>query len=138
MQNLSPGFCQARGEQRGLGDTSVPLWVTEGPRTPPAPPGHEGVFPKPASVLGTLLQLHPTPERAPALPAHPFGGEGPGTLLSLIPLAPQGDSCVCQGVHPPTAESTGWGSFLETFMQLMRFQECVSELEQGFSVMILL
>lgn len=45
---------------------------------------------------------------------------------------------MCEGIYPPTAETTGWGLFLETLMQLIRFQECVSELEQGFSVTILL
>lgn len=38
----------------------------------------------------------------------------------------------------PTMETTGRGLFLETLIQLIRFQERVSELEQDFTVKILL
>lgn len=79
----------------------------------------------------------PHQSEPPALPPHPFGGKGSGTLINIIPLTSQGVfPGVREAVRPPTAETTGCGLFLETLMQLFRFQECVSELEQDFSVMI--
>lgn len=124
------------GGAEGTGGHECPIVGHWGPRTPPAPPGHEGVFPKPDSVLGTLLQLRPTPERAPALPAQPFGGTR--NAAQPHPSGSTGGFLRVPGYSPTYSRITGWGSFLETFMQLIRFQECVSELEQGFSVMILL
>lgn len=47
---------------------------------------------------------------------------------------------MCERVftHRTTTETTGRVLFLETLMQLIGFQECVSELQQDFTVMILL
>lgn len=101
------------GGNRGDWGTQVShcgsLW---GPRTPPAPPGHKGVFPKPDSAFGMLHQLHPTPQQAPCPPSPSLWRRGIRNADQPHPSDCTGGFLgVCEGIHPPTAETAGWGYF---------------------------
>lgn len=88
-------------------------------------------LPPPDSVCGRFHLLHPTPEQAPCPPTPSLWRQGIRNTDQHYAFNFTGAfPGVCEGIYPPTTETTGCGLFLEMLMQLIRFQECVSELEQ--------
>lgn len=149
VQNLSPGICQAGG-QRGLRehgpwDTShcVSLWLTV-ETTHTSSSGSSWTQKSFSHHQTRCVECStcciPHQSEPPVLPPHPFGGQGSETLDQHYPSNFTGRISIgmCEGIYPPTTETTGCELFLETLMQLIKFQECVSEPEQDFTVMILL